>query len=129
MFDDSNGAYLLAIAEVGVDPKKKGRSSIAVLQDAIEYRDATGHLLWRINVEDIVLVAEYTTNEGPFGDDWFRVFILALARKTPYFFTCTVNSDGLEPLEFLRTRFAIALKLTNSTEWKLEVYCSLAKSN
>ena len=73
-FDDSNGAYLLAIAEAGLDPKKKGRSSIADLQDAMEYRDATGHLLWRINTEDIVLVAEYTTTEGPWGDDWFLVF-------------------------------------------------------
>jgi hypothetical protein len=66
LFDDGpNGAYLLAIAEAGVEGRKKGRSKIAVLQDAIEYRDATGHLLWHIKVENIVLVAEYTTNEGP----------------------------------------------------------------
>lgn len=63
-----------------------------------------------------MLVGEYTTNEGPFGDDWFLVF--AVAHRTPIFFTCAVNSDGMQTtLEFLRTRFAIALRLTNITEW------------
>jgi len=117
LFDNPKGAYLLAIAEAGVERKKKGRTRIAVLQDAIEYRDTTGHLLWHIKAKNIVLVAEYTTNEGPFGDDWFLVF--GIAHRTPFFFTCTGYSDGIETvLEFLRTRFAIAPKLYNSTEWK-----------
>jgi hypothetical protein len=115
--DASNGSYLLAIAEVGVDSRKKGRSRIAVLHDEIEYRDATGHLLWHIKIPDIVLVAEYSTAEGPWGDDWFLVF--ALAHKTPYFFTLPVSSDGMETLgELLRSRFATDLKLTNSTDWR-----------
>ena len=117
VFDDPKGAYLLAIAEAGVDPKKKGRSTIAVLQDAIEYHDAAGHLLWHIKITDIVLVAEYRTNEGPFGDDWFLVF--ALVHKTPFFFTSPVSSGGIETLlDLLRTRFATDLKLTNSTDWR-----------
>lgn len=37
----------------------------------------------------------------------------------PTFMTCSVYSDGRdEALGFLRTRFAIEPKLTNSTEWK-----------
>jgi hypothetical protein len=118
LFDDGpNGAYLLAIAEAGVEGRKKGRSKIAVLLGSIEYRDATGHLLWHIKVENIVLVAEYTTNEGPFGDDWFLVFGFTI--PTPFFFTCTLYSEGMEAvLEFLTTRFAFAPRLTNSTEWK-----------
>lgn len=116
LFDDPKGAYLLAIAEADLDRNKEGRAAIAILQDAIEYRDANGHLLWHIKAKDIVLVAEYTTNEGPFGDDWFLVF--AVSHKTPFFFTCAVNSEGMEAaLEFLRTRFAITLKLPNSAEW------------
>lgn len=116
LFDDPKGAYLLAIAEAGVDRNRTGRGAIAAVQDAIEYRDANGHLLWHINTKDIVLVAEYTTNEGPYGDDWFLVF--AVGHKKPLFFTCAVNSSGMETtLEFLRTRFAIALKLSNSTDW------------
>jgi|HubBroStandDraft_2_1064218.scaffolds.fasta_scaffold07455_8 hypothetical protein len=117
LFDDANGAYLLAIAESGVDPKKKGRSNIAVLQDAIEHRDATGHLLWHINLEDIKLVAEYTTTEGPWGDDWFLVS--ALAHKTPHFFTLPLSTNGIETLlKLVRTQFATNLRLTDCTEWK-----------
>jgi len=116
-FDGQSGQYLLAIAEVGVDGSKKGRPTLAVSERVLEYRDERGHLLWRLKPEDIALVAEYTTNEGPFGDDWFLVF--AVANKAPDFMTCSVYSDGRDQaLEFLRSRFAIEPKLTNSTEWK-----------
>ncbi len=116
-FDGQSGQYLLAIAEVGVDGSKKGRPTLAVSEGVLEYRDERGHLLWRLKPEDIALVAEYTTNEGPFGDDWFLVF--AVANKAPYFMTCSVYSDGRDQaLEFLRSRFAIEPKLTNSTGWK-----------
>ena len=116
-FDGQSGPYLLAIAEVGVDGSKKGQATFGVSEDVLEYRDERGHLLWQLKPENIVLVAEYTTNEGPFGDDWFLVF--AVANKIPYFMTCSVYSDGRDAaLEFLRTRFAIEPKLTNSAEWK-----------
>ena len=116
-FDSESGSYLLAIAEVGVTGSKKERTTFVVSDDALEYRDERGHLLWQLKSENIALVAEYTTNEGPFGDDWFLVF--AVANKNPYFMTCSFYSNGRdEALEFLRTRFAIEPKLTNSTEWK-----------
>jgi hypothetical protein len=116
--DDENGPYLLAIAEVGVGgTSRKEKATLGVSGGALEYRDQRGHLLWCLKPENIVLVGEYTANEGPFGDDWFLVF--AIANKTPYFTTCSIDSDGRdEALEFLRTRFAIEPKLTNSTEWK-----------
>lgn len=116
-FDGQDGPYLLAVGEVGVDGAKKGRATLAVSEDALEYRDRHGHLLWHLKPENIVLVGEYTTNEGPWGDDWFLVF--AVSNKIPYFVTCSVYSNGRdEALEFLRTRFHIEPKLTNSTEWK-----------
>jgi hypothetical protein len=116
-FDGSEGRYLLAVAEVGDDGKKKGRASIAVLKDGLTYRDESGHILWNIKSESVALVAEYTTNEGPFGDDWFLVF--GVGNKIPSFFTCSVYSDGSEKaLEFLQSRFGVTPKLVNSTEWK-----------
>jgi hypothetical protein len=119
-FNDPQAPYLLAVAEVGADGKKKGRATIAVLEDSLEYRDEFGHLLWHIKSGSIVLVAEYTTNEGPFGDDWFLVF--AVANKTPWIFTCSVYSEGAEKaLEFLQARFGVTPKLINSTEWKSAV--------
>ena len=116
-FDGSQGPYLLAIAEVGGDGKKKGRATIAVLEDGLTYRDEYGHTLWNIKSESVGLVAEYTTNEGPFGDDWFLVF--AVGNKNPLFFACSIYSDGAEKLlQFLQIQFGVATKLTNSTEWK-----------
>jgi len=116
-FDGQSGPYLLAIAEVGVDGSKIGRATFAVSEDALEYRNERGHLLWQLKSENIALVAEYTTNKGPFGDDWFLVF--ATASKNPYFVTCSLYSNGRdEALDFLRTRFAIEPRLTNSTEWR-----------
>lgn len=116
-FDGQSGPYFLAIAEMTVDCPGKDRPTLAVSEGVLEYRDERRHLRWRLKPENIALVAEYTTNEGPFGDDWFLVF--AVANKTPYFMTCSVYSDGSdEALKFLRTRFAIEPRLTNSTEWK-----------
>ena len=116
-FDGQSGPYLLAIAEVGVDGSKIGRATLAVSEDALEYRNERGHLLWQLKSENIALVAEYTTNQGPFGDDWFLVF--ATANKKPYFVTCSLYSNGRdEALDFLRTRFAIEPTLTNNTEWQ-----------
>src|SRR5580700_1851437 len=85
-FDGSQGRYLLAVAAVGSDGKKKGRATISVLEDALECRDDSGHLLWHIKSASVVLVAEYTTNEGPFGVDWFLMF--AVANKNPWFLSC-----------------------------------------
>jgi hypothetical protein len=116
-FDDLQEPYLLAVAEVGGDGKKKGRTHIAGLEEALNYRDESGHILWHIKSESVALIAEYTTNEGPFGDDWFLVF--AVGNKNPLFFTCSVYSDGAHKLlEYLHTRFGATPKLTNSTEWK-----------
>src|SRR6266850_3780672 len=116
-FADSQEPYLLAVAEVGGDGEKKSRATIAVLEDALKYRDESGHVLWHIKSESVVLVAEYTTNEGPFGDDWF--FVFAVGNKNPLFFTCSVYSDGAEKLlEYLQTRFGLTPKLTKNTDWK-----------
>jgi hypothetical protein len=115
-FDGSQGRYLLAVAAVGSDGKKKGRATISVLEDALECRDDSGHLLWHIKSASVVLVAEYTTNEGPFGVDWFLMF--AVANKNPWFLSCSVNSVGAEKaLEFLQVRFGVTPRLANSTEW------------
>jgi len=117
LFADSQEPYLLAVAEVRRDRKNKSRATIAVLEDALKYSDESGHILWHINANNIVLVAEYTTNEGPFGDDWFLVF--AAGDKRTLFFTCSVYSDGVENLlEYLHVRFGVAPKLQEKNDWK-----------
>lgn len=69
------------------------------------------------------MLAEYTTNEGPWADDYFLLFVesdnskLSVARASLY-------SDGIEEvLGDLRQRWAanIETRLHNSTEWKSRV--------
>jgi hypothetical protein len=52
----------------------KPRLKWDIEQSALECRNAENQLLWWIPVTNIVLMAEYTTNEGPWMDDYFLVF-------------------------------------------------------
>lgn len=116
-FADSQGPYLLALAEVKGDQMSKSRATIEVLEDALKYSDESGHILWHIRSHNVVLIAEYTTNEGPFGDDWFLVF--AVGDGNPLFFTCSIYSEGAEKLlQYLQTRFGVAPRLTKESNWK-----------
>lgn len=80
-------------------------------------------LLWQVAVDGVLMVAEYTTNEGPWADDYFLVFVesdsskLSMARASLY-------SEGTdEVLRDLGQRWAanIEMRLHNSTEWKSRV--------
>jgi hypothetical protein len=83
-----------------------------------------GHrLLWQVAIDRILLLAEYTTNEGPWGDDYFLMFVESdngkfnLARASLY-------SEGTgEVLRELGKRWAakIETRLHNSTGWKSRV--------
>jgi hypothetical protein len=114
--DGRSGPYLLAMTEVGVDGRQINRPRLIALEKALECRDGRGHLLWCLRKEEIVLVAEYTTAAGPFGDDWFLVF--ATANKITYFTTCPIYSDSRGAAEeFLSAQFSVELRLAKSTEW------------
>jgi len=116
--DRESGPYLLALSEIGVETTKSKRATLAVSEDTLEYRDERGHLLWGLRPNDIVLIAEYTTRSGPFGDDWFLVFAISL-NKTPYFTTCPIYLEGQQQaINSLKTRFSVELRLAGSEDWK-----------
>jgi len=80
-------------------------------------------IIWSIEIKNIVLVAEYTTNEGPWLDDYFFVFVTIEDGK-PYRSHCTFYSDGsAEALESTGAQFGAPLRpgLCGSTEWASRV--------
>jgi len=90
---------------------------------ALEYYSSERRLHWRIPVESIVLMAEYTTNEGPLIDDYFVLFI-ALDGDKLNIATASFYSDGRDGIvRTLARRWGndIELSLFNSTEWKSRV--------
>jgi hypothetical protein len=78
---------------------------------------------WSLQIEDIALMAEYTTSEGPCLDDYFLVFVTVEGNKL-YFATCSFYADGRDAaLANLQEHLGspIELVLAGSTEWNSRV--------
>jgi hypothetical protein len=104
--------------DAAAKPQLKCSPDQSRIEYYFEYR-----LLWQVAVDGVLMVAEYTTNEGPWADDYFLVFVesdngnLSVAKASLY-------SDGTdEVLRDLGQRWAanIETRLHNSTEWKSRV--------
>ncbi|HET6841980.1 MAG TPA: hypothetical protein VFK06_09880 [Candidatus Angelobacter sp.] len=96
---------------------------LRIRESSLECSDDSGTTRWSLQIEDIVLMAEYTTNEGPWGDDYLFVFVTVEENKL-YFATCSFYADGRDDaLARLQERLGspIALVLTDSTEWNSRV--------
>jgi hypothetical protein len=90
---------------------------------SLECSDESGTKCWSLPIEAIVLISEYTTDEGPWLDDYFLVFVTVEEDKL-YFSTCSFYVDGRdEVIAGLEERLGspIKLGLTNSTDWKSRV--------
>lgn len=90
--------------------------------ESLELLDAAGTPRWSLAVGSILLIAEYTTNEGPYDDDYFLVFVTAEDSKL-YFSTCPSSAGVGEGLNLLQQRLGspIKLELQGSTEWRSRV--------
>jgi len=96
---------------------------LQIRESNLEYLDTAGILRWSLPISCIVLVAEYTTNEGPYADDYFLVFVTVEDGKL-YFSTCSVYSGGAEEvLSSVQQHLGspIQLELQGSTEWRSRV--------
>jgi hypothetical protein len=99
------------------------KNVLGIRQSDLECLDISGKLLWTLTIDSIVLIAEYTTNEGPHVDDYFLVFVTAEENKL-FFSTCSFYVDGRdEALSILQMRLgsSIQLGLQGSTEWRSRV--------
>ncbi len=96
---------------------------LRVSDSNLEYLDAKGSVRWAMPIGSIILVSEYTTNEGPQVDDYFLVFVSAADGKL-HFSTCSFYAGGVdEALSILqeRLRSPLQLRLQGSTEWRSRV--------
>ncbi|UWZ83519.1 hypothetical protein [Occallatibacter riparius] len=78
---------------------------------------------WAIAVSDVVLIAEYTTDEGPKVDDYFLVFITREEGEL-YYSNVTMYAAGInESLTALESLLGCSLELalSSSTEMKSRV--------
>jgi hypothetical protein len=77
---------------------------------------------WTIRISDVVLIAEYTTDEGP-GDDYFLVFVTREEGEL-FYSSVTLSASGINPvLEELEKQFecSLELKLASVTHWASRV--------
>jgi hypothetical protein len=99
------------------------KNVLRIRQSDLECLDTSGRLLWTLTTDSIVMIAEYTTNEGPHVDDYFLVFVTAEENKL-FFSTCSFYMDGRdEVLSVLQERLGspFQLDLQGSTEWRSRV--------
>jgi hypothetical protein len=81
-------------------------------------RSDSGDPGWMIRISDIVLIAEYTTDQGP-ADDYFLVFVTREEGEL-FYSSVTLSASGINPtLEELERQFAcsLELKLASVTNW------------
>jgi hypothetical protein len=108
---------------VARSPNGETNALLTVNSDGVLEYTSEGRGLWRIAVKDLVLMAEYTTNEGPWLDDYFFVFV-ATDTGTVRFATASYYARGCEEvLGFLALRYGAKIEpgLVNSTDWKSRV--------
>ena len=96
--------------------------TLGARESTLECVDAAGTPRWSLPIASIILVAEYTTNEGPWADDWFLTFV-TLEDGRLYFSTCSVSAGIEEAMSILQERLGslIPLQLLGSTEWRSRV--------
>lgn len=98
-------------------------SRLQVKDSDLEYSDDGGKIFWSLPISSIVLISEYTTNEGPQADDYFLIFI-TVEKDVFYFHTASFYAAGTDAAlaalqELLGSTFE--LQLTGSTEWDSRV--------
>ena len=80
-------------------------------------------LTWRTPLASILLIAEYTTNEGPYVDDYFVEFWSledgALLKASTSFYAAGTDDAFASIAAKLKTDFTFGL--TGSTEWASRV--------
>lgn len=106
-----------------MEPLKRDRPTLKVTQGVLHYRSPEGILRWSAPVDNIIVIAEYTTDEGPYVDDYFLVFV-TIEKGKQYFATATFYSEGTEDvIRELSERWKtdIELRLVNSTDWKSRI--------
>lgn len=98
---------------------KKGNSSgIVRLEGDKVFWDYDNNNILYINLNDIVVIGEYTNSDGPYSDDWF----ITLVTKDGQWQSIPWYADNIDELtQYLSNKFQQDLNetyLASSVEWK-----------
>jgi hypothetical protein len=80
-------------------------------------------VVWDVSIDALILIAEYTTNEGPMRDDYFLVF-WCFERGQLFEMKCSFYAvNAIETMEALLKQLnaSTTLGLESSTEWNSRV--------
>ena len=102
---------------------KETKVNLSFENGILKAHSPLGRNHWELKASSLVLIAEYTTNEGPWVDDYFLVFI-AVQNRQPLICQVTFYADGIEKsLHALGEALDanLYLGLTASTHWKSNV--------
>lgn len=90
-----------------------------LLDDKLVCKLVKGEIVWDVAIGTLVLIAEYTTNEGPMCDDYFLVF-WSLEGEQLFEMKCSFYAlDAIETMGTLLMKLNAStdLGLASSTEW------------
>ena len=97
---------------------KNYSSGIVRLQGNRFFWDYENENIFQIDINDIVVIGEYTNSEGPYINDWFLIFIT----KDGHWQSIPLYANNIDELtQFLGDKFHQDFNetcLANSTEWK-----------
>jgi hypothetical protein len=99
------------------------KPSLEVSDGSVVHRIDGIALDWSFAIKDILLIAEYTTDEGPDVDDYFLIFV-TVVKGTLHFSGCSFYTSGRdEVFEELREVHGMPSEfgLRTSTEWASRV--------
>ncbi|GAB2842160.1 hypothetical protein [Ferruginibacter profundus] len=103
-----------------VQTKINTSGSVSIDEDKISWK-VQGEVILVIGINEIAVIGEYTTTDGPWFDDWFLVFV----KKDGSFFHIPFYVDGRESLlNFLHSQLnadSVFGKLVGSTELRTVV--------
>ena len=94
-----------------------------LFDDKLVCKLVKGEIVWDVAIENLVLIAEYTTNEGPMRDDYFLVF-WSFEQGQLFEMKCSFHAvNAIETMEGLLKKLnaRTALGLASSTEWESSI--------
>ena len=97
--------------------KKEKISSRTYIQGEKIYWISGKRILTRIPINDIKIIGEYTTDGGPYKNDWFLVFITSLKDIREISVYALGAEEMLKELgQQINSRLSV--QLANSSDWK-----------